>query len=280
MLERVLIPLDGSSIAEGILPLVHKTSKGPGREAVLLRSGGSDAKDYLHSIERRLAADGIHVRSLVREGSPAEAILDASDEIHASLIVMMTHGRTGLARFALGSVAEKVARASKRPLLLARAFVPPPIDWVFRRILVPLDGSETSLGIVSYATAFAMAFKTEVIALHVSESFRYPAGAYSGQLFDRPEDTRQLPKNPDTEDMLRFAADRFAEANLNTTLIHLGGDPAATILDYAKEHSCDMIAMATHGRSGLSRWVLGSVTEKVLRASPVPLLTVRPWRIE
>jgi nucleotide-binding universal stress UspA family protein len=280
MLERVLVPLDGSSIAEAILPLVHKVSKGPGREAVLLRAGGADAKDYLHSVERRLAADGIRVRAIVRDASPAEAIVETSDEVNATLIAMMTHGRTGLARFALGSVAEKVARASKRPLLLARAFVPPPVDWVFRRLLVPLDGSETSLGIISYATAVAMAFKCEVVVLHVVENFRFPAGSFSGQVFDLADRRPELPRNADDEDRLRFATERFAEANLTTTLIHLGGDPASTILDYAKEHSFDMIAMATHGRSGLSRWVLGSVTEKVLRASPVPLLTVRPWRVE
>jgi nucleotide-binding universal stress UspA family protein len=285
MLERILIPYDGSATAESVFALARKL--GAGHELVVMRAVPTlrDFKDEADaSVEKAvkvLAAAGFQARGVVREGAPADTILAAAHDLHATAILLCTHGRGGLARFALGSVAEKVVRTSPLPVLLVRAFEAAPKDWVFKRILVPMDGSETSLGIIAYATALAREFKSEVIVLHVTEpGYRSPAGAFSGQVFDRPDARPKLPANPSVEEMLRFAADRFAEADLKTTLLHVVGDPASTILDYAREHFCDVIAMATHGRSGISRWVLGSVAEKVIRHATMPMLVVRPWRTE
>ncbi len=277
MLERVLVALDGSETAQAVMPLARSLKP---REVILMRAAGraadEEANRYVAAQARFLT--GLKTRAIVREGSPADAILAAADEIFATMILMGTHGRSGLARFAFGSVAEKVARAGHLPVMMLRTQRPAPKDFSIRRILVPMDGSDTSLGIIPYAVSLARDCRAQIVVLHVTELSRLVAGAVSGEVFDRPDLDRQLPRNPSVEEMLQYASERFAEADVRTTLTHLRGNAAAAILDYAHEHLCDVIAMATHGRSGLSRWTLGSVAEKVLRHALMPTLTVRPWR--
>lgn len=277
MLERVLVPLDGSETAEAVLPLVRTLKPA---EVVVMRAAGratdEESHRYVAAQSRQLA--GLKIRAIVREGSAPEAILAAADEVFATMILMGTHGRTGLSRFTFGSVAEKVARAGHLPVMMLRTRKPPAKDFLVRRILVPMDGSETALGIIPYVVSLARHCVAQIVVLHVTELSRLVVGAVSGEVVDRPDLDRRPPRNPSIEEMLRYASERFAEADVRTVLTHVRGDAAVAILDYAQEHLCDVIAMATHGRSGISRWTLGSVAEKVLRHATMPTLTVRPWR--
>jgi nucleotide-binding universal stress UspA family protein len=283
MPQRIVVPLDGSPLAERVLSHVARLLRREDAEVVLVRAvhvapslakiditkieaaERRAAEAHLRDTAARLASLGVRVRSLVETGPPAESILDAARRERASLIAMSTHGRTGLARWALGSVAEKVVRASDVPVLLLHSFRrdadgrPVPIgdgQVPFRRILVPLDGSANALAVMDSVEATARLCGSEVLLLAVEpeggEEAPGPAAAQAGA-----------------------QAGRLKAAGIEASPLRLRGDPATRILDAAEAERADLIAMSTHGESGVSRWALGTVTERVLRSSTTPLLVVR-----
>lgn len=266
MFERILVPLDGSRRAENALPPLDWLASRNG-EILLVRScplravgavetpvfvpeGLGEARDYLERTAATLRAQGRRVRTLLREGDAPGAVLDAAAEENADLLVLTTHGRTGLSRFVFGSVAEKVLRASPAPVLVFPAFAPAQPEAP-RRILVPLESEETSVGVVPALVALARAGKARVLLFHATQEGR-PTG-----------------------DFLQAVAAGLAAEGIEGAAHATEGDPASSILEASRAFEADLLVMATHGRRGPSRWVFGSVTEKVLRAASSPLLVVR-----
>jgi nucleotide-binding universal stress UspA family protein len=302
MFERILVPLDGSARAEVILPQLARLLRREDCEILLLRAvhvplsaarrrdakplldrQRDEALQYVHTLAHRFGGQGAKVHARVAEGPPADAILEAAGTEGATMIALSTHGRSGVARWILGSVAEKVIRASNIPVLVVRSFrrgplgdlePVPPQELPIRKILVPTDGSPASLSIVTPAEKVALLFGSEVEVLHV-EPPCLPAGAWMPGL----EAAAALPpppppsseKDPATEAM----AGRFAHAGLKVTRRTTVGDAAGEIIDHSFGQGVDLLAIATHGRSGVSRWMLGSVAERVLRSVGVPVLVVR-----
>jgi nucleotide-binding universal stress UspA family protein len=279
MFDRILVPLDGSDRAERVLSQIARILRRQDSELLLVRSVDvplslaridtakleaeetMEAERYLQAVGSRLSTRGVRVRSAVLKGPPALSILDAASREKATMIAMSTHGRGGLSRWILGSVSEKVIRASEVPVLLLRSFRPDlkgspvPVgdgQVPFRRILVPFDGSEESRASLPAVEHFARLCESEVLFLTVVPE---PGAAPS-------EETASLAK-------------RANDSGIKARALSLEGDPAGRVLDVAEAEGADLIAMATHGRSGVSRWLLGSVTERVLRSSTTPLLVVR-----
>lgn len=269
MFERILVPLDGSRHAEAALPLVRKILERKDAEVVLLRAlppppmvegditritemDRKEAESYLDVVLSALDARGTRARALIRGGSPAATILASAEEENATLIAMSTHGRTGAARWLFGSVAEEVLRSAPMPLLLARPFregEPLP-----KRILVPVDPGDVSLEVLASAIELATVFGSHVMLLNVM-----PEGPAYG-----------VPVPQITE-----AFERFRTAGVTVEPFLRKGDPAKEILSLARDQKADLIAMATHGRSGVSRMLFGSVAERVVRGATIPLLLVR-----
>jgi nucleotide-binding universal stress UspA family protein len=201
---------------------------------------------------------------------------------------MSTHGRTGLARWTLGSVAEKVARAANVPLLLVRSFrrtskgdLEPivPEEIPFRRMLVPVDGSETSMSVLGPAGKFAQLYGSNVLVLHVETPYVPPTPVLPGMDVVLPH--MVPPATPSNEDdVTAKAAHRFEQLGLQATRLTTVGEPASEILDLSVNRGIDLLALGTHGRSGLARWALGSIAERVLRSGEVPILLVRAARRE
>lgn len=267
MFEKVLVPLDGSPRAEAALPPLSWLADASTAEILLLQAcplrpvaafeaaplmpiGIDEARAYLEAVAARLRNDGLRVRPLLREGEAADSILDAAAEEKASLIVMSSHGRSGLARFVFGSVAEKVLRASNTPVLVFPAFEAPRRSPP-RRILVPLESDQAAHGLVPPLTALARRGNAHVTLLHVAA------------------------EAADEAPFLQAVAAALAAEGVEGAAALRQGDPAAQILEVARELRADLLAMSTHGRRGPSRWVFGSVTEKVLRAARTPLLVLR-----
>lgn len=284
MLERILVPLDGSSRAELVLSQIERLLQRKDSTILLLRvvpwaAGDNqreqeEAEKYLHERIRRYSGHGARIGGRVVSGMIAEEILQAAEREAATMIAMTTHGRRGLSRWLLGSVAEKVARASAVPVLLVRSFRPGGEEVPtaaaaspFGKILVPTDGSSAAEAATAPARELAQIFESEMTVLHVVFPFIAP-GPELGT-FPAPALTA-----PQSDDATAGIAETFRGAGLRVTRKTEFGDPGSVILDQSQAPGTDLIVMASHGRSGLSRWVLGSVTEQVLRHGSVPLLIV------
>lgn len=264
MFERILVPLDGSSVAEAILPHVRRIHRLAGSELLLVRAIPPDdasleePRARMSEVERSLVKEGAKVRSILHTGRAAETILEIAQKEGVSLIAMTTHGRTGLPRWIFGSVTEKVLRASVLPVWVVRSFGAG-AKWEsgIRKVLVPLDGSAFSSAILPCVKRLAQLFQSHVTLFHVLDDGETAFG------------------HEGAEGRLYAAAGEFQAAGISVNTILRRGNPASEILDTCRPPLYDLIAMTTHGRSGFSRWVFGSVTEKVLRGARVPLLVVR-----
>lgn len=270
MLDRILVPLDGSPRAEAALPPLEWLAPAASGEILLVRAcplrpagayeaapllpvGVDEAREDLERTAARLRAEGRRVRTLVREGDAAEAILDAAAEEGATLVLMSTHGRSGLARFVFGSVAEKVLRASPVPVMIFPAFSPPRRQPP-KRVLVPLRNDETARGVAPAVVELARRGDARVILLHVTRRGEVPD-----------------PCAP----FLQSVAASLASEGVEGSALVIEGDPASRILETLHEQDVDLLVMAARGRRGPSRWIFGGVTEKVLRGAGAPLLVVR-----
>lgn len=295
MFHRILVPLDGSQLAERALAPAFALAGHDAAEVILTRvpvmaqmfipaeggygllypeqsSGESreEAHQYLKQIASAQAGRGLRLRVLVIEGDVAASVVDAARQEQADLIVMSSHGYSGLTRWLLGSVAEKVLHDAPCPVLVVRSAQP------VQHVLVALDGSP--LAERSLAPAFRVAHKlgAALTLLRVVPQFNEAALKEMGR-YD-PELAERLPRSAGEEAQayLHDVARDQARPGVTVNTAVRAGPPATSILKYAEQNQVDLIAMATHGRTGLRRWIYGSVTEKVLHAAQVSLLVTRP----
>lgn len=297
MYSKILIPLDGSTVAERVLPFAQilsgalrvpiellevldiaaLTAHVAADEAVHLEKIFTEAersdREYLEKIAPQFA--GSNVTCTVLRGHAADVITERAGAEPGTLIAMATHGRTGINRWLLGSVAEKVLRGTKSPLFLVRAgFDGDTASAVtLKTIVAPLDGSELSESVLPTVTEVANMLNLEVVLCRVYE---LPASAYYGNEAYLPDyQARTKEVEAEAEDYLRQKAEALRAAGLaKVSTVVLEGSGAEEIIRYAREHHDALVAMCTHGRSGVGRWVLGSVTEKVVRHSDDPVLVV------
>ena len=306
MYKRLLVPLDGSELAEVVLSYAKELAGRLDLEVVLLHVYGPDERELLPMrqayVERAAEicdlqcqevrqttgghpeTGGWHAKGILAAGRPAEEILSYAEDHDIDLILMATHGRSGISRWALGSVADKVLRASRVPVWLIRADIQSQAvhdKWSGMRMLVPLDGSLLSESVLPHVQTLAKQRgprQLEIVLLRVAEPPVVPAD-YPASLPVSWEEHVEQEVGKSRQACLKYLdglQQRLKEANLTARAEVLVGDPAEAIAEYAGKHPLDLIVMSTHGRSGPSRWVYGSVTEKVLQAVNSPVFLVRP----
>jgi nucleotide-binding universal stress UspA family protein len=239
------------------------------------------AGDRLRQLVRAAEFQGVRTRVSAGGPIPEDAIVEAAER--SDLVVMGTHGRTGLSRLVLGSVTERVVAAAPCPVLVVKhpeVVVELPWGGALRsrrpiagvprlqRLLVPLDGSPASESALGGAAELAQAFNAVIVLVMVLTPLL--------GITMRAEDASLLDVADAATYLARKQLDLTAAGVAVQRVIRMG-DPATQILACADEHRADLIALATHGRSGVRRWLLGSVTEKVLRASDIPVLVFRAW---
>jgi len=294
MYKKMLVPLDGSELSEVVFPYAEELAGRLGLEVILLHvhSPGKDEAIPLHQayIERKAeimkqqseevwqkaggkqGSKAVQVRSELVAGYPAKEILRYADENNIDLILMATHGRSGVERWVMGSVAEKVLQASKTPIWLVRAKVSEESihhKWPMGAILVPLDGSELSEAVLPHVKTLARqqdAKSTNVVLFGVCEPL-VESGYYIPETSLTSEETKKY---------LARVEKQLKEAGISVQIEIRKGKAAEQIIKYASEKPFNLIAMSTHGRSGLGRWVFGSVADKVLHGASIPILLVRP----
>jgi nucleotide-binding universal stress UspA family protein len=263
------------------LDLLHVVEVLPGLEAddsaadPLMEPRRKESGRILSNLATIVRRDGMEVVWLVRQGIPSEQIVQAAREQRADLIVVGTHGRTGLDHILLGSTAERVIRRAPCPVLtvrVARGHVaeqdeetPPRI----RHILAPVDFSSPSLDALEYAIRVVDGFGARLTLLHVLEPIYYDLELGLGRI------EQEVQKRAHWEAQLDELAQVVRGRGLAAESVVLGGIASESIMTYARGRRCDLIVMGTHGRHGLTRLQYGSVAEHVLRQAPCPVLTVR-----
>jgi len=218
------------------------------------------AEEYIHQQVEAIRERGVKVRGRTAIGEPSSTQIDLAQQERVSLVVMTTHGRAGMARFALGSVADRMVRYGTAPVLLLRSYGAECRADQLERALVALDGSpraERALDVCRTLAGNVIRDLALVRAVDVEASERTVREAQ--QYLDEVVARRAL---------------EFGGRDCGLTTKALRGRPAEAILLRA-ERECDLIVIATHGRSGTARWALGSVADRVLQGARVPILLVR-----
>jgi len=275
-MDRILVPLDRSTLAEAILPLAGALARAHKAELFLLEAVAAkagraeseerEARVYLARLSERLQDRGVSVvRVLVPHGKPDRAIAEAAAEHRVDLIAMTTHGRTGLSRLLVGSVAEAVVRHAPAPVLVVRSR--PSRGGQIRQVLVPLDGSELSAAILPVVERLAGPLEFVIHLLHAIEPLPAAAAGMSARI-----EEIQAFREQEAEGYLDKVARTLEAEGLAVRRVVRVGPAVEAIQRYALEAAIDLIAMTTHGRTGLSRLLFGSVAEQVLRAVAIPLV--------
>lgn len=295
MFDTILIPLDGSELSERALEPALALARWPHARILLLhvatfpqlllssgRGEGEvweedlkdhvrlEAEDYLRSVEQRFPDYNIDI--CVGEGDEAGAIVDLAAQEKVGLIVMTTHGRSGISRWLLGSVTERVLQQAPCPVLVIREERP------IRRVLITLDGSACSEQALIPGHELATRLGAELTLLRVFPGDTLRKDEHEQLEWVEAGLTRRMvgTVRQHLHNYLVEQAKKVARPGQHIDTVVLEGSPAATILDFATVQDFDLIVMATHGHSGLQRWIYGSVTNRVMRHAPCHMMIVRP----
>jgi len=289
-LKRIAVPLDGSELAERALAPSLALAMAISAKLFIIRVAiplslnldpkfyqrsnelrQDEAQRYLHSINSRLTSSQANIETQLLVGRAARSIINFAQEKEIDLIVMSSHGRSGVNRWIYGSVADKVLHNAPcaKVIIHPQAIIEP---FSINRILVPLDGSSIAEQALEPALALAEAVSAELIFLRVTtvpHIVIQPVPGWPGL------------------DAVMEAAEQEANAYLQGVQAAMGDSPVSTstrittgfaaesIIDIADNQQVDLIVMCSHGCSGIERWVFGSVAEKVLRGANCVTLVIR-----
>jgi nucleotide-binding universal stress UspA family protein len=280
MFKRVLVPLDGSILAESALdPAIQLAQQANGtiylmRVPIYVDSGSpitseysrfwaadddfpeyEDVTTYLRKKQDMLLRPGVSVKIIVGEGERSDAILNSAETENIDLIVMSSHARSGISRWLLGSVSGQVIRKAHIPVMLIRR------PTKFNHILITLDGSDLAEGVIEPALTLAADLGCRVTFLQVKE-------------------TKSLTNNAEEiagiNAYLERVCAKFVPKDLDAGAAVIKGSAAEKILSYTVQNEVDLIAMSTHGHAGLRKLFTGSITEKVMCDSGRAMLITRP----
>jgi nucleotide-binding universal stress UspA family protein len=301
--RSLLVPLDGSEFAEHALPLAASVARRAGAGLRLVRvhvslaspySGSELAADvtldatirenesaYLEGVVNRLTASvPVHVSGTLADGPVADALHEHAQTVAADLVVMATHGRGGLSRFWLGSVADALVRRLPMPVLLVRpqdGAADLTRDHVLHHILVPLDGSELAEQALGPAVVLGNLMQADYLLVRVVDPLQAAGLDTAGHPISGlvAEGRKRLLEHATA--YLDGLAEQLREQAVQVhTRAIVSFQTAEAILGQAGTHPTDLITLATHGRGGLTRLLLGSVADKVMRGALTPVLVHRP----
>ena len=283
-MKKLLVPLDGSKFSESVLPWARTLSAKLGLGLKLLRCYEPPASvymmpetmipepsfdveperkemidDYLRRVKSR--QPGGRAEHVCCEGDPALAILKTCEDDEVDGIVMASHGRGGLERWLLGSVATKVLRGSHTPIYLLNSHLGVKVPEKVDNILVCLDGSELSEAAIPHAVKLAIAFEAK-ITLYQGIEFAHIGNPHLEKAIEY--------QRANIKEYLESVAAKFTGVTIDTKTRVAGQDLG--ILE--ESQLCDILVMSSHGHSGIKRWMVGSTTEKIMQTVPKPLLIV------
>jgi len=298
--NKVLLPLDGSAFSETASLYASRLAMDREVELILFhvstKTGRNSIKTgqyYLNQHAEAITAlietqtepikHKIRIKKKLVQGHPADEILGFIRNNAINLIVMATHGRSGISNFIMGSVAIRIVRESNIPVLLARPRESKDVTQdtnISRKVLIPMDGSKLGESVVPLVQTFISQFgdeQSEIILLSICE----PSPIQSGHSVVVSEAAQaaavnafkyKIEANQYLSELARLV--RNDGFNVSTKLVK--GNPAEKIIEQARENGVNLIAMTTHGRSGITKMAYGSVAEAVIHRTITPILLLRP----
>lgn len=306
MFRSILVPLDGSELAEQVLPLALSIATRAGAEITLLQvvplpteplplEGTllsvdeqlellqGNAREYLKDVALRLQATEsgqprpMTVKRDTAVGEAAQSIVDYAAAIKADLIVIATHGRSGLSRWALGSVTDRVLQLGHTPMIVVRPHSTAPVAFeqlpTLDRIMVTLDGSELAELALPLATKLGRLFRSELLLFRAAV---LPAVSYTSPDMVLLQQDLWTGAETEARTYLQSVVRPLEATGLRVHTLTTPNSVVESIITVAETRDVDLIAMTTHGRTGLSRVVYGSVADRVIRSGVRPVLVVRP----
>lgn len=292
MFTRILVPTDFSPPSDAALAYA-RTLAGTFRakllvlqvlESEFLRAVVADPHDLetaaLRQLQEHLTDDDrrrLHAVAVIeRSDEPADEIISYARSGNVDLIVMGTHGRSGLAHLLMGSVAEKVVRSAPCPVMTLRRVPPAPgkAGSGVSRVLVPTDFSAPSDAALACGRAVAERFGASLHLLHVLDE-ALVLGPIGSEVYLAESTDIRAARLKDAQERLAHRITGNDRTSLRATTEVIFGTPARTVVDYAADTGFDLIVMGTHGRTGVAHLLMGSVAESVVRTAPCPVLTVR-----
>ena len=303
MFEKILVPLDGSPLAQAILPYVMAVAKGFHSRVILFHVVETDldheapeqkahadatveriqpmAENYLAGVAVHLRKAGIDVETRVVRGRSAAQIVEQAEQENVGLIAMSTHGRSGLVRWVIGSEVDKILNGCEQPVLLVRPRgegTGGKAEGRLSKVIVPLDGSHDAEAALPLAEELSKALGLGVILIQVigieTTVHFAPIGPDSWPV---PSDILQR-LDVVASGYLTGLAKQLKDRGLTVQWEVLRGAAGPGIVEFSKETPDSLVVMTTHGRSGFRRWVMGSVADAVVRHTGEPVLVMRPHR--
>ena len=286
MYDEILFPTDGSDGADAVFNHVLDIADAHGsrvrvlnvadtNQPSVLRKGG-DVIDVLKKEGKHVVGDaadrarerGVSVITEVIQGEPYRTIVDYADSHGVDLVVMPTHGRRGLERFLLGSTTERVVRRAEVPVLTVKPDADS-VEYPYGNVLVPTDGSDCARAALATGVDVVKAEKASLHLLSVVDTMSLGVDVRSDVRIELLEES--------ASEILQEASDFAENAGIDpvSVTVEYGASVYGAILSYIEDNEIDLVVVGTHGRTGFDRYVLGSVTEYLIRASPIPVLTVR-----
>ena len=296
MFNHILVPLDGSPLAECVLPHTVAVAQAFGAQVTLLRVSArpsttnqirpvdpldwhfarAEAKAYLDDLTARLREAGLRVDNTLLEGQAAERIIEFAYGHDVDLIILSSHGRSGLSRWNVSSVVQKIILSAYVPTMIVRAYQPVASDLTglsYRRLLVPLDCSQRAECVFPPATTLARFHKSELLLVNV---------------VSRPEMPRRAPLTQEEVELAnritelnQLEAVRYLEqfqsrlsSDVRTRLL-VGDDVAATLHDLVDQENIDLVVLSAHGYTGGTKWPYGNLVVNFIAYGTTPLLIVQ-----
>jgi len=296
MFNHILVPLDGSSLAECVLPHSAAVAQAFGARITLLRVlepphaanrirpidpldwhiSKAEAGAYLDGLTTRLQEASLQTENTLVEGQAAERIIEFAYGHDVNLIVLSSHGRSGLSRWNVSSVVQKIILRAHVPTMIVRAYQPVTSDLAglrYRRLLIPLDCSQRAECVLSPATTLARFHKSELLLAHVVSRPEMPRRA--------PPTQQEVELANQITELNKLEATRYLEQlrsqlalDVRTRLL-ISDNAAATLHDLVDQEDVDLVALGAHGYSGGTKWPYGSIVINFIAYGTTPLLIVQ-----
>ncbi len=296
MINHILIPLDGSELAECVLPhilaiapvtnahitLIHVLERPQDRKGtapidpVGWHMQKQESQSYLEHNVDRLQEKDLNVDSVILEGSPAETIIEFARNNAVDLIGLSTHGRTGLSGWNVSSVVQKIMLRSYKSILLVRAFATVPAEVQYKRLFLASDGSARAEYILPFAMSLAQYHKSDVILASVIQKpqtlQRFPLSETDAELINQLTEKNQ----EEAAHYLDQLVNQFSLKELPATAKIITADNViGALYDMIEETNADLVMLAAHGHSGERRWPYGSIAASLIAYGNTPLIVMQ-----